>query len=412
MTSGRLRVATIAAVAFLSAGLVEAQSLSFSFSGSGGGPDNAFTLTGNGTLAGGGASLTGTGKASTDDCTNVALFSIKMQGATAADTLTLLYLVQVPNDIGPTNTKFTSTSDVNVTAGTGIYGGKGGSGSATIVVQLLSQSDFTYTLTGTVNLGGPIIPVASLTPSGIVPVFSNISTVQPGAWISIYGSGLANGTSQWNGDYPTSLGGATVTIDGKAAYLWYVSPGQINLQVPDDSKKGCVPVVINTANGSITSSVDLEPFSPSLSLLDSQYVAGVILTPNGTGAYGGGTYDLMGPTGRFSFNTRPVRRGETVELFAVGLGPTKTPVPAGKVYTGPPASTSNPIQVVLKNQQGNFFSPVVQFAGLVASGVYQINATIPQTFPTGQFQIIVSVGPLGNPIAGTSQDFVVYMNIQ
>src|ERR1019366_10623502 len=99
----------------------------------------------------------------------------------------------------------------------------------------------------------------------------------------------------WTGNFPMSLGGTSVTINGRPAYLWYVSPGQINLQAPDDGTTGTVPVVVMTANGSATSTVTLAPFAPSFLLLDTKHVTGIILRANGTGAYGGGTYDIVGP---------------------------------------------------------------------------------------------------------------------
>jgi hypothetical protein len=74
---------------------------------------------------------------------------------------------------------------------------------------------------------------ATINPSGVVPVYSEVPIVQPGSWISIYGSNFASTTTLWNGNFPTSLGNVSVTIDGKPGYLWFVSPGQINLQAPD-----------------------------------------------------------------------------------------------------------------------------------------------------------------------------------
>ncbi len=55
-----------------------------------------------------------------------------------------------------------------------------------------------------------------------------------------------------DGTFTTSLGGASVTINGKVAYLSYVSPNQINAQAPDDTATGAVPVLVTTANGSAT----------------------------------------------------------------------------------------------------------------------------------------------------------------
>jgi uncharacterized protein (TIGR03437 family) len=224
-----------------------------------------------------------------------------------------------------------------------------------------------------------------------VPLFSATSVVQAGSWISIYGTGLANGTYTWKGDYPTALGGTSVKIDNKAAYLWYVSPTQINLQVPNDTTTGQVNVVVTTGSGSTTSTVTLAAYGPSLSQFGSNYVAGVILTPDGSGSYGGGTYDLVGPSGLFSFNTRPVRAGETLSLYGVGFGTTNPVVAAGKAFSGS-APTTSPVTVTIGG-----VNATVLFAGMTASGVYQINLTVPAA-SSGDQPLVASVN--GNQTPG------------
>src|SRR6185436_17830772 len=64
----------------------------------------------------------------------------------------------------------------------------------------------------------------SILPRGVVPIFSSSNSIQPGEWVSIYGSNLANGSVTWTGNFPTYLGGASVTINGRSAFLSYVSP--------------------------------------------------------------------------------------------------------------------------------------------------------------------------------------------
>jgi uncharacterized protein (TIGR03437 family) len=59
----------------------------------------------------------------------------------------------------------------------------------------------------------------AINPNGIVPLYSTAPTVQTGEWISIYGTSLANGTYNLKGDFPQSLGGTMVTIDGRDGYL-------------------------------------------------------------------------------------------------------------------------------------------------------------------------------------------------
>src|SRR5580693_9505934 len=68
----------------------------------------------------------------------------------------------------------------------------------------------------------------AILPAGVVPIYSPVPVVQPGSWVSIYGANLAGSTVGWNGNFPPSLGGTSVTVDGIPAYLRFVSPGQIN----------------------------------------------------------------------------------------------------------------------------------------------------------------------------------------
>ena len=219
---------------------------------------------------------------------------------------------------------------------------------------------------------------------GVVPLFSSVPVVQPGSWISIYGSRLADATVTWSGDFPTSLGGVSVTVNGRPGYLWLVSPTQINLQAPDDTATGPVKVVVTTPNGSAESTVTLGAVAPALSLLDANHPAGIIISPDGSGAYGGGTYDLLGPTGSYSFSTRPVRPGETLVLYGVGFGTTTPPVPAGSSFSGA-ATLANPVSVTIGGVPAT-----VAFAGLVSAGLYQLNVVVPYV-ASGEQSILASV---------------------
>ncbi len=227
----------------------------------------------------------------------------------------------------------------------------------------------------------------SISPGGVVPLYSTSSIIQPGELVSIFGTNLASGIANWNGNFPTSLGGSSVEINGKAAFLIYVSPTQINLQAPDDTTTGPVPVVVKTGAGSATSTVTLSPFAPAFNLLDAKYVTGIILRRNGSGAYGGGTYDLLGPTGKsFGYPTRAAVPGDTVELFAVGLGPTTPAIPAGELFTGA-APVNNPIHLYLNNVR---VTPT--FVGLSSAGIYQINLNVPSGLGQGDVPIVAIAG--------------------
>jgi uncharacterized protein (TIGR03437 family) len=245
--------------------------------------------------------------------------------------------------------------------------------------------------------GGPTGLIASIagtannspyiSPAGIVPIYSSVSTIQPGEWVSIYGSALASGNAAWTSNFPTSLGGASVSIDGKAAFLWSVGPTQINLQAPDDTVTGAVPVVVTTASGSATSTVTLGQFAPSLSLLDTKHVAGIILRPDGSGSQAGGTYDILGPTGNsLGYPTVAAKAGDSVELFGVGFGPTNPTVPAGQSFSGA-AQTTNTVQLSIGGT-----SVLPSFSGLSSAGLYQLNVTIPAGLMTGDQSLSATVG--------------------
>ena len=227
-----------------------------------------------------------------------------------------------------------------------------------------------------------IRPIVS--PGGVVPVFSSSSVIESGSWVSIYGSNLASATAIWGGDFPNSLGGTSVTVNGKPGYLWFVSPGQLNFQAPDDTTLGSVQVTVTTQEGSFSAPVTLNAYAPSFSLLNNKYPAAIVPTPGSAGNSGNG-YDIIGPIGAFSFPTRPVHAGETLVLFGVGFGPTMPHVPAGSILSGAAASVTLP-QVTIGG-----VSATVAFAGIVQAGLFQLNVQVPNV-PSGDQSLTASVG--------------------
>jgi len=284
------------------------------------------------------------------------------------------------------------------------------------------------------------LPPPSINSGGIAPIYSTVATIMPGEWVWIYGTNLASSTVSWNGNFPTLLGGTSVTINGRAAFLSYVSPTQINLQAPDEvacGGFGCaaanVSVVVTTAGGASTSTVALTASgphggafaAPAFLLLDGEHVAGIIPKSNGSGAYGGGTYDIIGPTGNsLGYPTVAAKAGDTIELFAVGFGPTYPAIPAGQVFSpsdwGWPAPTDNQVNVSI-----NGFNMIIYcggnpctvtdangtssggFAGLSGAGLYQINLTLPAGLGTGDVPLVGAVGVLGEGAVQTPPGVVI-----
>ncbi len=150
--------------------------------------------------------------------------------------------------------------------------------------------------------------------------------IQAGQFVTIVGTNLAAQTASWNNDFPTSLGGTSVEIDGRPAYLLFVSPGMITLQMPDDTATGAVPVVVTTTQwDSVTSRVNFSHLTRLVNALHGNYVSGIILRSDGSGAFGGGSYDILSPDGdSFGYPTVAAVPGDMVELFGSRFGPTQS----------------------------------------------------------------------------------------
>jgi uncharacterized protein (TIGR03437 family) len=138
--------------------------------------------------------------------------------------------------------------------------------------------------------------------------------------------------------------------------------------------------------------VTLAQFAPAFLLLDAKHVAGIILRPDGSGAYKGGAYDIIGPTGNsLGYRTVAAKAGDSVELYALGLGPTTPPVQAGQAFFSN-APTTNKVKLLINN-----VSVVPGFAGFSSSLVYQINLTVPAGLGAGDVPLQATVGGAQTP---------------
>ena len=101
--------------------------------------------------------------------------------------------------------------------------------------------------------------------------------IAPGSWVTIFGEGLAPTARIWRDDeivggvLPTSLDGVQVLINGKPAAIFFISPGQLNVQAPDDTTLGPVSVeVVQESGASVTTSADLQKASPAFFLFNPE----------------------------------------------------------------------------------------------------------------------------------------------
>jgi len=240
--------------------------------------------------------------------------------------------------------------------------------------------------------GGPITVPVTLTLRGPVPAISPSNGVVNGAsfapgvvsggWTTIFGTNLAKTTRDWTGSihpdgtFPTALDGVSVTIDGKPAFVSYISPGQLNVQVPDlGGKTGPVAVIVKTADGES---------APSTAIAARELPGLFTYRLNGKTYPGAVRLDsaVIGPVG--GQGVVPAKPGETVLFFGTGFGPTNPAVVPGKVFGGAAPLTSS-----IAMRIGGV--PVtVAFAGLSSSGLYQFNVTIPD-LPNGEHLVEMQI---------------------
>jgi uncharacterized protein (TIGR03437 family) len=210
------------------------------------------------------------------------------------------------------------------------------------------------------------------------------SGITSGSWVSIYGTDLSVTTRSWQiSDFsgnklPLSLDGVSVTINGRAAAVSFVSPGQVNVQAPADSATGPVQLRVTNASTSTTSTAMLQDYAPGFFTFQGKYIAAV----HTDGAF-------VAPVGYLgnSVVSRPARPGEVILLFGTGFGPTTPAVPAGQVFFGAaPLTDTSQLHVRIGGAPAT-----VQFAGIVAAGEYQFNVVVPVA-SDGDQSIVADIG--------------------
>ncbi len=204
----------------------------------------------------------------------------------------------------------------------------------------------------------------------LLQAFDNTGRLSGGTWIQIFGADFAPVTRPWGGgDFngsqaPTSLDGVRVNVNGKPAYVSFISPTQVNAQTPTDDAVGPVEVEVINPAGSSKITMTKTMVSPAM-LEHPLWVSGstkyvVALFPDFT--------NFVGRAGLVSgVNTRPAKPGDTVIIYGVGCG-----APGGEVIAGQ-RNITLPVQV----RFGNTVAAAQSFFAPGAVGLCQYNVTVP-----------------------------------
>lgn len=214
--------------------------------------------------------------------------------------------------------------------------------------------------------------------------------ISANTYVTIKGTNLAATKRSWTnadftgGNLPASLDGVSVTMNGKPAAISFLSPVQINALTPPDLN-ATGPVEIIVSNNSLTSAavtMQAQAQAPSLFLINSdKYVA----------ATHSDNRSLIGPTTLIANATTPAQPGETVVLYANGLGQTVPALTRATVVTTALPLAGTPT-VLFDNTPGK-----VVFAGLTATGLYQLNVTLPTTLADGDVPVVLQIGGSSSP---------------
>ena len=245
-------------------------------------------------------------------------------------------------------------------------------------------------------------------------------TVARGGILAVVGEGLAGAhTVAEELPLPTSLGdpSAEVLINGVAAPLFFVSPTQVNAQVPWEIEAGRAEVVLRR-DGVDSASMHVMVTGISLNLIRHERSSAPIAQgvpgpadPAAAPAAESVTLQLGEPgsppsaTGQILDPQADVTPGATIAVFAAGVGPTEPPVPTGSVAAeGQTYALLSPQRVHLGGMPVT--SPTVEVSG-ESVGIYKLTFTVPENAePTETFRWTSGgqgtnavLGPIGPPQA-------------
>ncbi|MSV29109.1 MAG: hypothetical protein EXQ52_10265 [Bryobacterales bacterium] len=228
----------------------------------------------------------------------------------------------------------------------------------------------------------PVVTAAANSANGTAPA--------PGGLISLYGTNLSKvisdpfdsrlyftpGLTGWFGKaLPISYNGTKVTIGGKNAPLAYVSPTQINAQVPLDVPAGPQPVIVTNTNG-VGAAVNVTvaaPVAPAIFANPAVAGGGVVAHQD---------FSLVTPQS-------PAKAGEVLILFATGLGQTTPPLTTGTLVPFPPLSETAPVSVTVGGMEARVFYSI---ATPFAAGLYQVAVTMPSGVAPGTAPLVLRIG--------------------
>ncbi len=239
--------------------------------------------------------------------------------------------------------------------------------------------------------------------------FGGFKIAAPGSYLEIFGTNLTDTTLDWNNAFtnltdptsptnltaPTSLGGVSVTVGGQRAFIAFVSPTQVNVQVPATVSINPNLSVVLTSKGQTTGAASIAV----------RRVYGGMLAPAAFKVGGkqyvyatkGNTLVIVSNGSIPGIPLAPASPGETVVLFGTGFGDMN---PFSIPIAGQSPTALGRLQFPVTVKIGGIDADVI-FAGVIPGnvGLYQFNIVVPPDAPSGDLLMEITQNNL--PIAQT-----------
>jgi minor extracellular serine protease Vpr len=240
------------------------------------------------------------------------------------------------------------------------------------------------------QFSGSVSPQPTVGAGGVVNAANFTAPVAPGSYVSIFGTNLSNVTDEnySAAHLPLSMDQVTVSFDAPATgslpaisvpgHLVYVSPTQVNIQVPWElqgySSAKMKVTLYEFGFGNVVT-VPVSNYTPAI--------------------FGSTTPAAEDVSGHVISSSNPATRGAVIEVFCNGLGPvTNQPASGDSAVASPLSSTTTLPTVTIGGATAN-----VSFSGLTPGfpGLYQINLQVPSSISAGNQPIVVSIGGVSSP---------------
>lgn len=220
-------------------------------------------------------------------------------------------------------------------------------------------------------------PEVAVNIGGVVNAASFTTQVSPGAIVSLFGNELAPEVSR-SETVPLlrRLSGTQVLLDGIPAPLFFVSPQQLNLQIPWELAASATAELVVSSFG-----VASEPMSVPLAA-----DAPGVFTNTETGE----AIAFNAITGRMVTASTPARAGDILTFFGTGLGSLGFIPETGAASPGEPLATASvAVTATVGGVDANVF-----FAGLAPGfvGLVQVNLEVPEVPPGERVLVVLSAG--------------------